>query len=1202
MDQASQCTEAMFYAFNVYDEVDDDEKVHRISACTAYGSDWKDEPKAQAMMAASTVEEEVDVSFEVNYGEDNVGTVYYASLIRQMRNYIANGHGNFNKTTMLYSQFGSTSAGLYLGQGLQHQSIIPALEDLEEDARTNGYGRDSMTVQLCGPDSDSDHIFGFTALSNATFETIQEAMRSWMYVDCLDLDDARNLTASVTYTLPLLSSIKGTNSTNSTTSANTNATVSDPRSLRKRGECRTTDVVSGDSCASLAQRCGISGNDITKYNSREGFCSTLRPGQHVCCSAGDLPDYRPKPNEDGTCATHKVADGENCDALSVAYTVDMDEIEEWNKNTWAWRGCDNVLREAIICLSEGDPPMPPVDPGAVCGPQMPNTKRPDDMSKIGELNPCPLNACCDVWGQCGTTAEFCTDTSTGAPGSAKPNTNGCISNCGTTIVRSDKPAEFRSIGYYEGFSFNRECLYQDVSQIDTDKYTHLHFGFGDISHDYQVSVGGDLRQQWQFEQFKYIRGVKRILSFGGWAFSTEPATYTILREGTKAANRLQLAKNIAQFAHDNYLDGVDIDWEYPAAPDIPGIPAGDKEEGDNYLAFLVILKNLLKGKSLSIAAPASFWYLKGFPIEKISKVVDYIVFMTYDLHGQWDAGNAHSIPGCPSGQCLRSQVNLTETINSLVMVTKAGVPSNKVIVGVTSYGRSFKMAQPGCYDANCLYTGSRLHSDAMKGNCTATAGYIANAEIVNIINEQPHRVTQKFHDKSSDSDILVYDDTEWVGYMTPELRSKRVNIYKNLNMGGSVLWATDLEAYNDSPNLKLSWKQVLFEVDSGNDPLRHSGDRHNGWNEKDCSDPYYRETPDYTPKERWDGLEAGSAWSDMVQDWRDYQDEPAKDGKDKLSFSEFIAYLVGKPDGGGCEEMSDSNSCSSTTTCRAIDQNPDNGPAAVLIWNSLVRIRNTFEAYHDALQSAAAFKIDNSLGDFINKFAPEPPKQDDKWLGIFFSLLGIGLPFGAGKFFTNVIGKLPGLVGSSAADKAKDISTNLLSGGIAVANNLKGAGDPAGWDKGKQLEFGTFVGNALDDWDNIGNKTLQALFKGDDDSIDRLTKVIADGHFANGIKTADDSPASDDDKSHVKDHIVSAFYAFALPALWRASGHWTFVMDTGEDCSEDKDFTTICYDGRLYKLTKAEKNSGKFTKAPQGADNLKDGAWGDITPKKLVEG
>jgi hypothetical protein len=90
--------------------------------------------------------------------------------------------------------------------------------------------------------------------------------------------------------------------------------------------------------------------------------------------------------------------------------------------------------------------------------------------------------------------------------------------------------------------------------------------------------------------------------------------------------------------------------------------------------------------SLSIAAPASFWYLKAFPIADIAKTVDYIVYMTYDLHGeaylhlnlqgkgigthmhdetkadhdlmygtgQWDFNSRWASDGCPKGSCLRS--------------------------------------------------------------------------------------------------------------------------------------------------------------------------------------------------------------------------------------------------------------------------------------------------------------------------------------------------------------------------------------------------------------------------------------------------------------------------------------------------------------------------------------------------------------------
>lgn len=116
--------------------------------------------------------------------------------------------------------------------------------------------------------------------------------------------------------------------------------------------------------------------------------------------------------------------------------------------------------------------------------------------------------------------------------------------------------------------------------------------------------------------------------------------------------------------------------------------------------------------------PASYWYLKGFPVETMANNLDYVVYMTYDLHGQWDYGNQWSSPGCPTGSCLRSHINMTETINALSMVTKAGLPASKVVVGITSYGRSFKMTTAGCTGVDCKFMGPA--SGAAKGRCTGT--------------------------------------------------------------------------------------------------------------------------------------------------------------------------------------------------------------------------------------------------------------------------------------------------------------------------------------------------------------------------------------------------------------------------------------------------------------------------------------------------
>jgi hypothetical protein len=207
--------------------------------------------------------------------------------------------------------------------------------------------------------------------------------------------------------------------------------------------------------------------------------------------------------------------------------------------------------------------MPAPLANAVCGPQKPGTAVPaSGTGDVSSLNPCPLNACCDVWGQCGITAEFCTDTNTGAPGTAKPGTNGCISNCGTSVVKSGAPASVINLAYYEGYGLARPCLNQDVRQIDTTKFSHLHFAFGVLSADYSVSTGDDL-STYEFDAFTQLTGVKKVLSFGGWAFSTDPTTYNIFRTGVTSANRLTMATNIANFINQHNLDGVDIDWEYP---------------------------------------------------------------------------------------------------------------------------------------------------------------------------------------------------------------------------------------------------------------------------------------------------------------------------------------------------------------------------------------------------------------------------------------------------------------------------------------------------------------------------------------------------------------------------------------------------------------------------------------------------------------
>jgi hypothetical protein len=98
---------------------------------------------------------------------------------------------------------------------------------------------------------------------------------------------------------------------------------------------------------------------------------------------------------------------------------------------------------------------------------------------------------------------------------------------------------------------------------------------------------------------------------------------------------------------------------------------------------------------------------------------------------------------------------------------------------------------------------SNTSSDAAKGVCTGEGGYIAAAEIREIIGfgqeaedaGYANYTVETWHDGRSNSDIMVYDGLEWVAWMSDATKRTRSDWYQELGFGGTPKGAVDLDRY-----------------------------------------------------------------------------------------------------------------------------------------------------------------------------------------------------------------------------------------------------------------------------------------------------------------------------------------------------------------------------------------------------------------------